>query len=189
MNEMTLAILAGGKSSRMNYHNKALLNYKEKKFIEYLIEAGDGFKEIVISANNNQEYKQFGLPVINDIYPDNGPLSGIHAVLNSATTEKVLCVACDMPLITKETLNYLAGIKEEHEVIIPKVNDRLQPLCAVYSKSIIDKLEAALRNNDNKMQKLIRSLDYFIVNEDKFKLREFSNINTPDDYKKMEGNK
>ena len=30
----TLAILAGGKSSRMNYNNKALLSYKEKKFIE-----------------------------------------------------------------------------------------------------------------------------------------------------------
>ena len=35
----TLAILAGGKSSRMNYNNKALLNYKEKKFIEHIIEA------------------------------------------------------------------------------------------------------------------------------------------------------
>ena len=29
----TLAILAGGKSSRMNYNNKALLTYKEKRFI------------------------------------------------------------------------------------------------------------------------------------------------------------
>lgn len=189
MKEITLAILAGGKSSRMNYHNKALLKYKEKKFIEYIIGAGQDFKEIVISSNNNQDYKEFGLRVINDIYKDKGPLSGIHAVLNSAVTDKVLCVACDMPFITKDTLNYIADINEEHEIIIPKVNDRLQPLCAVYSKGITAGLERALINNENKMQQLIKSFDYFIVNEDKFNLVEFSNINTPEDYRKMEENK
>ena len=50
----TLAILAGGKSSRMNYNNKALLKYKEKKFIEYIIDAGKDFKEIIIISNNNR---------------------------------------------------------------------------------------------------------------------------------------
>ena len=43
----TLAILAGGKSSRMNYNNKALLSYKEKTFIEHIIEAGENFKKVV----------------------------------------------------------------------------------------------------------------------------------------------
>ena len=35
----TLAILAGGKSTRMNNNNKALLLYKEKKFIDHIIAA------------------------------------------------------------------------------------------------------------------------------------------------------
>ena len=48
----TLAILAGGKSSRMNYNNKALLNYKEKKFIEHIIEAAKDYKEIIIILLN-----------------------------------------------------------------------------------------------------------------------------------------
>ena len=50
----TLAIMAGGKSSRMNYNNKALLSYKEKTFIENIIEAGKNFKKVVIVANNVQ---------------------------------------------------------------------------------------------------------------------------------------
>ena len=50
----TLAILAGGKSSRMNYNNKALLSYKEKTFIENIIEAGKNFKKVVIVANNKE---------------------------------------------------------------------------------------------------------------------------------------
>ena len=77
----TLAILAGGKSSRMNYNNKALLSYKEKKFIEYIIEAGKDYKEIIIISNNLQEYKGFNLRVVEDIYKGNGPLSGIHSAL------------------------------------------------------------------------------------------------------------
>ena len=48
----TLAILAGGKSSRMNYNNKALLKYKEKNFIEHIIDAGKDYKEIIIISNN-----------------------------------------------------------------------------------------------------------------------------------------
>ena len=52
----TLAILAGGKSSRMNYNNKALLNYKERKFIEHIIDAGKGYKEIIIIANKNATF-------------------------------------------------------------------------------------------------------------------------------------
>ncbi|MTM42704.1 NTP transferase domain-containing protein, partial [Turicibacter sanguinis] len=44
----TLAILAGGKSSRMNYQNKAFIAYKEKQFIEHIIEAGRDFEEMII---------------------------------------------------------------------------------------------------------------------------------------------
>ena len=52
MIDKTLAILAGGKSSRMNYNNKALLLYKEKTFIENIINAGNSFSEKIIIANN-----------------------------------------------------------------------------------------------------------------------------------------
>ena len=74
----TLAIMAGGKSSRMNYNNKALLSYKEKTFIENIIEAGKNFKKVVIVANNKEIYRDFNVDVISDIYVGNGPLSGIH---------------------------------------------------------------------------------------------------------------
>ncbi len=85
----TLAILAGGKSSRMNYNNKALLSYKEKKFIEHIIEAGKEYKEIIIVSNNIEEYKDFNVRVVKDIYKGNGPLSGIHsALINSSTFQE-----------------------------------------------------------------------------------------------------
>ena len=185
----TLAILAGGKSSRMNYNNKALLNYKEKKFIEHIIEAGKEYKEVIIISNNLEEYKGFNLRVVEDIYKGNGPLSGIHSALNNSTTDKVLCIACDMPLITKETLNIIGNYDEEYEVLVPKVSGRLQPLCGIYSKDIIPKLEEAIKENNNKLQLLIKTLNLKIIEGDNncnFIEEDFLNINTEKEYRELE---
>ncbi|MCR1949645.1 molybdenum cofactor guanylyltransferase [Clostridium sp. DSM 100503] len=185
----TLAILAGGKSSRMNYNNKALLLYKEKTFIENIISAGEDFDEIIIISNNKEVYNKFSLNVFSDIYLGNGPLCGIHSALKNSKNDKVLCIACDMPLITKETLNLIGNVDEEYEVLIPKINEKLQPLCSVYSKRLIPKIENALIKNENKLQKFIMSTKYKVLEDKKYeKLNEidFSNINTVNDYKDLE---
>ena len=184
----TLAILAGGKSSRMNYNNKALLTYKEKRFIEHIIEAGKDYKEVIIISNNLEEYKGFNLRIVEDIYKGNGPLSGIHSALINSTTDKVLCIACDMPLITKEILNIIGSYQEEYDVLVPKVSERLQPLCGVYSKNIISKIEEEIKENNNKLQLLIRTLNLKVVEGDinsKFIEQDFLNINTEKEYKEL----
>ncbi|MEG2291453.1 MAG: molybdenum cofactor guanylyltransferase [Clostridium sp.] len=185
----TLAILAGGKSSRMNYNNKALLSYKERTFIEHIIEAGSDYKEIIIVANDRKPYEQFGLRVVEDIYKGSGPLSGIHSALKNSTTDYVLCVACDMPLTSKEILSFMGNYENNYEVLIPKCGSFIQPLCCIYSKSIENKIEESINKNKNKMQMFIRSLDYKIIeglDNRQFEDRDFLNINTPKDLKELE---
>ena len=107
----------------------------------------------------------------------------------NSTTDKVLCIACDMPLITSETLNILGNYNEEYEVLIPEVSGRLQPLCAVYSKKSIPSIENAIKNNNNKLQLLIKSLNYKVIDgnqEKKFIEKDFLNINTEKEYKELE---
>ena len=180
----TLAILVGGKSSRMNYNNKAFLKYKEKTFIEQIIKAGSKYKEIIIVANNKDLYKEFNLKVVEDIYKGHGPLGGIHAALTNSYTEYCLCMACDMPLISEEILDTLGNVEEDYEVLVPKVDNRLQPLCAIYKKTIIDNIEESLKVNENKLQRFILNLEYKIV--EGLSYREFLNINTLEDYKNLE---
>ena len=127
--------------------------------------------------------------VVEDIYKGNGPLSGIHSALINSTTDKVLCIACDMPLITKDILNIIGNYDREYEVLVPSVNERLQPLCGIYSKNIIPKLEEAIKENNNKLQLLIRSFDLKVIegdNKSKFIERDFSNINTEKEYRELE---
>lgn len=187
MIKKTLAILAGGKSSRMNYNNKALLLYKEKTFIENIINAGKEFDEIIIIANKIEDYKNLNLEVYPDIYIGNGPLSGIHSALKNSKNHKVLCIACDMPLISKKTLDIIGEVDADYEVLVPSVDNRLQPMCAIYSKSLIPKIEKALLNGENKLQKFILSTKYKVL-ENNLRIKDFSNINTEKEYELLEGN-
>lgn len=184
----TLAILAGGKSSRMDYHPKALLQFQEKTFIEHIIKAGANFQEIIIVANNQALYKGFNLPIVEDIYKDKGPLSGIHAALHYAQTDYVLCVACDMPLIRCDLLDELGSYEEGYDVVVPEYEGRLQPLCALYSKKILGHLEERLLKNENKLQHMILSLNYKKIEQlegRSFKAEDFLNINTPTEFEQL----
>lgn len=185
----TLAILAGGKSSRMNYNNKAFLSFKEKTFIEHIINAGKNFKEVIIVANDKEAYERFNLRIVEDIHKGNGPLSGIHSALKNSSTDCVLCVACDMPLVSSELLDFLGNYNEEYDVLVPKYKDRLQPLCSIYSKNILDKIEESLIRNENKLQRFIMSSNYKVIEEldnRKFEEEDFLNVNTPIEFNELE---
>ncbi|MGL5312843.1 MAG: molybdenum cofactor guanylyltransferase [Peptostreptococcaceae bacterium] len=185
MIKKTLAILAGGKGSRMNYKNKALLSYQNKTFIENLLEVGKNFEEIIIVANNKEAYKQYNVRIIPDIYKDKGPLGGIHSALLHSKFDKVFCIACDMPLLSEECLNIIGEFDFSEDILVPKSNGRMQPLCAVYSKNIIDSVEKNIIENNNKLQHLIINNNYKIIDMD-FSDENFININTPEEYRNLE---
>lgn len=194
MIKKSAAILAGGKSSRMNYENKAFLKYENKYFIERIIEALVDYDEIIIIANNPEEYKGLGCNIFKDIYPDQGPLSGIHSALNNIKNEYCLVVACDMPFINRDVVKYLGSIKEEYEILIPKVEERLQPLCAIYKKSCEKFIEKELKKNNNKLIKVCLGFNIKVVKNfpiiekiHKKDIKNFYNINTLDEYKNLVG--
>ena len=54
--EISIALLAGGKSSRMG-QNKALLTYDGKTFLERLIEEFCDFDEILVSVRDENQYE------------------------------------------------------------------------------------------------------------------------------------
>ena len=68
---------------------------------------------------------------------------------------------------------------------MPRIDDRLQPMCAIYSKSLIPKIEKSLYNGENKLQKFILSTKYKVI-ENNLSLKDFSNINTEKEYKLLE---
>ncbi|MEE8190538.1 MAG: molybdenum cofactor guanylyltransferase [Candidatus Scalindua sediminis] len=184
---MNAVILAGGKSSRMG-SNKAFLKLESKTFIEHQIDLlREIFNEIIISANTPSVYKHLNIPIIKDIYPNKGPLGGIHASLINTSSFYTFVLACDMPFVEIDLIKHLKSFIKGHDVVVPQINKGLEPLHAFYSKNCIAPVKRALDNNN------LRIIDFFpqvnvkvvkldsLASSDKFK-KATKNLNTTEEY-------
>ncbi|MBO8137626.1 MAG: molybdenum cofactor guanylyltransferase [Desulfotomaculum sp.] len=178
------AVLAGGKSSRMGT-NKALLKVRSCRMIDHILEELEQVsRDILIITNTPSDYKHLNVRLAADIYPNRGPLSGIHSALVNARNHYLLAVACDMPFIEASLARYLINKAEGYDVVIPVVEGYYEPLFAVYSRSCLPYIEQCLD------EKKYRIIDFFplvkvkYVNEREISRvadpeRVFYNVNTP----------
>lgn len=202
---MSLIILAGGNSTRLN-RDKAFLELIENKtIIENIVSCLRGvFSEIIIVANNLEDYKFLGFKVVDkvhnftqlekienflvvpDIVKGKGPLGGIYTGLKTSKDERNFALACDMPFVNIELVRYMLKFKE-FDAVVPRFNGYTEPLHAVYSKKVLPIIENQLKNDELKINdtiKKIKKIKYIEKEEiekfDKAKLC-FFNINNEKD--------
>lgn len=183
--KVSAVLLAGGKGSRMNYQNKALLSFKGKNFLEILIsELEDTADEILISQQEHKAEGAEGFSSVPDNYPYCGPLSGIEAGLSCCKNEILIVAACDMPMLKKELFIILLQYIEHYDAVIPIVNGKPEPLAAVYQKKIRKKVRIQLQQGIFCVKNLLDQLNtrYIDVKEYGFGTEAFKNINTVEDY-------
>lgn len=168
-------ILAGGKSSRMNF-NKALARLGNRRVIDILADKfTQCFHETVIISNQPEIYEELGLPVFPDLIPHQGPVSGIHAGLHYACENIVFFCGCDMPFINLDMVDYLADVLGRHDSAVPEINGRLQPTAAVYSRKCLPVFTESLHRNHLKLTRLFREkLDAVMVQSSD--LEPFGNV-------------
>jgi len=103
---METAILAGGRSSRFGA-NKALADWFGAPLIAAITEKARTVTEkVFIISNDEVPYRFLDIPVYPDIYPGMGPLSGLHSALSHAASNRVMVLACDMPLLNTDLLRH-----------------------------------------------------------------------------------
>ena len=108
-------ILMGGKNSRMNGNVKGLLKIKNSTFLEKIQETLNDFSSIYLSINDKfseeqkQNFENMGFKIIEDIYKEIGPLGGIYSSLLNCKEEYLFITACDMPFITKNSIEVLCN--------------------------------------------------------------------------------
>ncbi|MDF2592006.1 MAG: molybdenum cofactor guanylyltransferase [Clostridia bacterium] len=188
MLDASAIILAGGKNSRMNYQNKALLKFGDGIIIEKIIKEVSDFKQIIVSTNDPTPYTYLDVKLVKDIYPSQGPLSGIHAGLANSQFSHSLVLAFDMPFIKRNLLEYLVDLSREYDAVVPRSGKLYQPLCAIYAKACLPYIEANLKLNIRKATSFYKDIRVKYVDEQELKWFGdfeyiFRNINTPSDYK------
>jgi molybdopterin-guanine dinucleotide biosynthesis protein A len=142
---VTGGILAGGASSRMG-ENKALLSFRGAPLLlRQLGILGPLFEEVLLSAREEEPYRNFPCRIVLDRLPERCALSGLHALLGASRTEHVFAVACDLPFLSVPLIERLLGEREGNDVVIPESNGKLEPLYAVYSRACLGPIEECAR--------------------------------------------
>jgi molybdopterin-guanine dinucleotide biosynthesis protein A len=161
-------ILSGGYSSRMHV-NKAFLRLGGTPLIEIMLKKVAGFEEVLIVTNSHDEYSHLlkpGVRVVGDIFPHNGPLSGIHAALSFMDSHSAFVLPCDMPLLPAGVVRHMLSLADTHpskDVFAPAEGELYQPLCAVYRKSCLPRIESNLKRGMFKLQDIYAGLDVHTV--------------------------
>ncbi len=187
---LTIAILAGGKSSRMGV-DKGSTSCCDLPMVSHIIKRLAGLTDsIYIVTNEADRYSFSGMQVFSDVLPGNGALGGLYSALHYAETEYVAVIACDMvfanPAIMLEGLKRLDA--SGSDVAIPKSGQQYyEPLHALYRRKTCR--QAVLEALSQDQRRLIGWLSAVRVEEiDEATCQRldpsgmaFFNINTPED--------
>lgn len=140
LSQVSLIILAGGKSLRMGM-NKAHLNWHDVRFIDVLVEKGNslGFGEIILSGYVGTIP---GCRTVPDIKPNRGPLGGMFSSFQAARFNNAFVVPVDCPGITPLTMTALAEmhLAQQNEITLLKHGSRLEPLIGMYNTEFRHKI-------------------------------------------------
>jgi molybdopterin-guanine dinucleotide biosynthesis protein A len=141
--------------------------------------------EIFVSARTDPVWRPADVQFVADDLPSRGPLSGLAASLTRMRAQHLLALAIDMPFMTEEYLKFLCNQIEPCRGVIAKIDDRFEPLAAIYPQEALANFQRALSGKDFSMQTVTGRL----ATEGKLRVvpvtsqekNLFMNLNGPDD--------
>lgn len=175
-------ILAGGKSSRMKF-NKEYIKIKDEFLVHKQIkELKKIFNEVIVVSNNSEHYNKFDVIVVSDILNGSTPLIGLHAGLFHSTNEYSYVIACDMPFINSEYIDYLESKINGHDAYVSKYHNYIEPFNAIYNSNIVNTIEDFISNGNYGFQKMVKLLNTLYIPESEVSKYQidfdmFTNIN------------
>ncbi len=186
------AIIAGGRSRRMGT-DKRLLLFEGQTLLERACALLHGVCGEVLYAAPDPPPVSLDARHEADRFPGMGVLSGVHAALCGARSDRVLCIAVDTPLLTPDWLILLDRRCRETELpCIPEAGGRLHPVPGCYPVSVLASVEAALRDGRPAAHRLLREIGAVIIGEDEARMHgclpgALANVNTPEDWRSLPG--
>lgn len=204
--KVTAIILAGGKSRRMGGDNKAFVKYHELTLLEHALLKAEKFSEVLIvsSDDNFDDYISWlnedssRLPlhlkskirVVKDEVKEKGPLGGIYTGLMHSKHDRSVVMPVDTPLLPEEYFDFLLSKSEAYDGVTAKVNGYMQPACAVYNRSVKEKIGRLIEVDTLSLRKAIGFLDVLVIDEPDLiscglRVHQFTNVNSMDELRRL----
>jgi molybdopterin-guanine dinucleotide biosynthesis protein A len=172
-------ILYGMTNFNKEMREKRLIEYKNRRYLELILESVKNYDEIIISNQTNEL-----LGYYNDtkelISKEMISMISIYKELKEIRNSKALVLSCNMPLVSKSLLDYMGIIDCKEQVLIPFARSKIQSFCAIYDKSILPYLKSMIKNGDKSISNLYNnvSVRYIFPRDEDV----FININVIEDY-------
>lgn len=189
----SLVIQAGGESKRMG-QSKALVDFLGRPLIEHMLARVAPYAADLCITTNEPEKLAYlcgrypGLRLVTDIYPTRGALFGLYTALTYARYDRVSVVACDMPLFNPAICELEAHLLDRNPsfaACVPICHNKLQPLCATYSREgCLDALEQFATSGNQRITDFLATLPVLTLTEPDLMQAgidpsAFTNTNTP----------
>jgi molybdopterin-guanine dinucleotide biosynthesis protein A len=188
--DVTGVVLAGGRSSRYG-KNKALAELDHVPLIERVLQVmGAIFHHVVMITNTPDEYAHLRIPMAQDVIRGLGPLGGIYTGLKVIPDRTGFFVACDMPFLNPDLIRHMVAIRDDFDVVVPRISGKIEALHGVYGKRCLAGIEGLIRSGTYQIFRFFSSVSVRFVDEDEVRrwdpdLTSFLNINTPDELRRL----
>ncbi len=178
-------VLAGGRSSRMQ-RDKAALSYHGRTQLEWAVALLEPFVDrvfISVRADQTADPVRARFDQIVDTHENLGPIAGILAAQAKSPDAAWLVLACDLPFLDGETLEYLIAARQPQRLATAfrSTHDGLpEPLCTIYEPASREALLAHVAKGKDCPRKFLINSDVNLI--DQPNPRALDNVNTPAEY-------
>ncbi len=193
MSEISAVILAGGKGSRLGQDKAFLVLDGEPLIARTVARLAQLSDDIIVVTNQPAPYRALGLTarLVPDERPGVGALMGLYSGLKAATCAYAVAVACDMPFLNLALLRHMHSLAEGYDVVVPRLGRYQEPLHAVYSKRCLPNIERQLHQGRRRIVSFfsevrVRHIEEAALERYDPQLRSFLNVNTPEDWKRVQ---
>ncbi len=119
--------------------------------------------------------------------PDLGPLGGILTALRHAATPAIFVVACDMPFLDTGLIREMVSALGEFDAVAARIDDRFEPLHAVYHRRILPAIEARVSAGNLSVYAMLETLRTRVFLPAELAAHRgwrdaFVNVNTPEEF-------
>lgn len=185
---MAAAVLAGGASRRMGMP-KAGLPYGSSTLLAFqTARLARVFDEVFVVAKQIPDFASGPARLVLDRVPDFAPIHGLLRALEE-TEDRVFVLAVDLPLLSAGMLEAIArrGLQTTTPALVPQVAGVLQPLAAVWRRSILETAEERITRGELSLQGLVQAVGAELFPEEEWRRidpsgNSFANVNTVEQY-------
>lgn len=178
---VTGVLLAGGRATRMGGRDKGLIEVAGRPLAAHVLAAlRPQVSEVVINANRNAgDYEALGARVVPDSIDGHlGPLAGVLAGMQAASTPLLATLPCDSPFVPPDLVSRLRAGLGASEIAVAHDGERRQPVFMLVRTNMTSDLEAWLAAGGRKIDAWY--VDHWVADVDFSDCPEaFVNINTP----------